>query len=84
MEWIVRVREWRVMDGSVRLFGWGSQPVNLQAGAYYNVIRPDYFANWNFRLQVVFMFPKRGVLPFIVTRSAWIAGKREELGYDNP
>ena len=46
------------MDGCVRLFGWGSQPVNLQAGAYYNGVRPDYFANWNFRLQMVFMFPK--------------------------
>jgi hypothetical protein len=44
--------------GLALIVKWGSQPVNLQAGAYYNAIRPDHFANWNFRLQVVFMFPK--------------------------
>jgi hypothetical protein len=52
---LIRVSEFL---GLALIVKWGSQPVNLQAGAYYNAIRPDYFANWNFRLQVVFMFPK--------------------------
>lgn len=44
--------------GIGQIMKFGNQPVNLQAGAYYNVVRPDDFANWNFRLQVVFMFPR--------------------------
>jgi hypothetical protein len=36
----------------------GTQVVNLQAGAYYNVIRPDYAPNWNIRLQLSLMYPK--------------------------
>jgi len=36
----------------------GKQPVNLQASAYYNVERPDDFANWQLRLQIQFLFPK--------------------------
>jgi hypothetical protein len=32
--------------------------VNAQIGAYYNVARPDYAANWQVRAQVQLMFPK--------------------------
>jgi hypothetical protein len=41
--------------GQVTRFG--SQPVNLQAAAYYNVERPDNAARWQLRLQIQFMFP---------------------------
>jgi hypothetical protein len=36
----------------------GTQPLNLQAGAYYNVERPDAAARWQIRLLVSLMFPK--------------------------
>jgi len=36
----------------------GGQPVNLQAGAYYNVERPDAGPRWQIRLVVSLMFPK--------------------------
>ena len=36
----------------------GGQPMNLQAGAYYNVERPDAGARWQLRLQLVLLFPK--------------------------
>ena len=36
----------------------GNQPVNLQAGAYYNVERPDNAAEWQMRLQMQLLFPK--------------------------
>lgn len=42
--------------GQVMKFG--AQPVNLQAGVYYNVERPTGTPNWNIRLQLQFMFPK--------------------------
>jgi hypothetical protein len=44
--------------GIGQIMRWGRQPVNLQAAAFYNVARPDYAANWNIRLQLVFLFPK--------------------------
>lgn len=36
----------------------GGVPVNLQAGAFYNVARPDFAARWQVRLQLVLLFPK--------------------------
>jgi hypothetical protein len=44
--------------GVGQIMRFGKQPVNLQAGAYYNVVRPDFAPQWNVRLQVQFMFPK--------------------------
>ena len=44
--------------GIGRIFHLGKLPVNTQFGAYYNVVHPDDGANWQLRLQVVFMFPK--------------------------
>lgn len=41
-----------------QIMKFGAQPVNLQAGAYYNVVRPDYAAKWNIRLQIALMYPK--------------------------
>jgi hypothetical protein len=36
----------------------GDQPVNLQLGAYYNVIRPDIGPEWQIRFQLSLLFPK--------------------------
>ena len=44
--------------GVGQIMKWGTQPVNLQAAAYYNVDRPDGAANWNLRVQVQFLFPR--------------------------
>jgi hypothetical protein len=52
--------QWTVpLGGGIgQIMRFGKQPVNLQAGAYYNVERPDYAAQWNLRLQVQLLFPK--------------------------
>ena len=44
--------------GIGKIFHLGRLPVNTQISAYYNVVRPDYQANWQLRLQAQFMFPK--------------------------
>jgi hypothetical protein len=36
----------------------GKLPVNLQAGAYYNAVRPDNAAEWQLRIQIQFLFPR--------------------------
>jgi hypothetical protein len=36
----------------------GKQPVNMQASAYYNIVTPDFGAEWQLRLQLQLMFPK--------------------------
>ena len=36
----------------------GKLPVNAQAGAYYNVVRPDNAAEWQLRIQIQLLFPK--------------------------
>ena len=41
--------------------------MNTQVAAYYNLVRPDYQANWQIRAQAQFMFPKRhGAQAFII------------------
>jgi len=44
--------------GVGKIFHLGELPVNTQVAAYYNVVRPDYQANWQICAQVQFMFPK--------------------------
>lgn len=46
--------------GGGRLIRIGKLPVNLQAQAFYNVVKPDEepAADWTLRLQVQFLFPK--------------------------
>jgi hypothetical protein len=56
-------RQWQSMDGAGRrrvgkIFHFGKLPVNSQLSAYYNVVRPDFGANWQIRAQVQLMFPK--------------------------
>jgi len=44
--------------GVGKIFHFGKLPVNSQLSAYYNVVRPDFGANWQIRAQVQLMFPK--------------------------
>jgi hypothetical protein len=45
--------------GMGKIFKIGKQPMNAQLSAYKNVITPDdYGADWQFRVQLQFLFPK--------------------------
>jgi hypothetical protein len=44
--------------GVGKIFHFGPLPVNMQLGAYYNVVTPDTGADWQVRFQMQFMFPK--------------------------
>ena len=52
--------QWTVpIGGGVgHIFHFGKLPVNAQVGAYYNIVKPDFGANWQIRAQVQLMFPK--------------------------
>ena len=52
--------KWTVpLGGGVgKIFHFGKLPVNTQLSAYYNVVRPDFGANWQIRAQVQLMFPR--------------------------
>jgi len=47
-----------VGGGFGRVFQIGSQPVNMQLAAYYNVARPTGAADWQLRAQLQLLFPK--------------------------
>ncbi|MCX7064782.1 MAG: neuromedin U [Proteobacteria bacterium] len=51
---------WTVpLGGSIgQIIRWGKQPINLSAGAFYNVEKPEFGADWTLRLQATFLFPK--------------------------
>jgi hypothetical protein len=53
-------QQWTVpLGGGVgKIFHFGKLPVNTQISAYYNVVKPDFGANWQIRAQVQLMFPK--------------------------
>jgi len=44
--------------GIGHIFHLGRLPVNTQISGYYNVVAPDYGADWQLRAQVQLMFPK--------------------------
>ena len=52
--------EWTVpVGGGIgKIFHFGKLPVNTQIGAYYNVEKPEFGADWQIRAQVQLMFPK--------------------------
>jgi len=62
------VREWHApracgwtvpLGGGIgRIFHFGKLPVNTQISPYYNVVSPEYGADWQLRAQVQLMFPK--------------------------
>lgn len=41
-----------------RIFKLGRQPVNIQAGLYYNVTRPEDYAHWEARWEIALLYPK--------------------------
>jgi hypothetical protein len=53
-------QQWTVPvgGGAGKIFDLGKLPVNTQLSAYYNVVRPDFQANWQIRAQAQLMFPK--------------------------
>ena len=52
--------EWTVPLGAAvgKLHRLGKLPVNVQLGAYYNVVTPDNGPDWQIRFQVQFLLPK--------------------------
>ena len=50
--------EAHVIPADLPVPGLGKLPVNTQISAYYNVVKPDFGANWQIRAQVQLMFPK--------------------------
>ena len=60
VDWNANGQRWTVpLGGGVgKIFHLGKLPVNTQISAYYNVVKPDFGANWQIRAQVQFMFPK--------------------------
>jgi hypothetical protein len=52
--------QWTVPLGLAagQIFRIGSQPVNVQLGAYYNVVRPDIGPEWQVRAQLQLLFPR--------------------------
>jgi len=58
-EWNIITRTIVPLGGGVgKIFHFGKLPVNTQLSAYYNVVKPDFGADWQIRAQVQFMFPK--------------------------
>jgi hypothetical protein len=45
--------------GVGKVFRIGKQPINASVQAYYNVSQPDFGADWQLRVMLQFMFPKR-------------------------
>jgi hypothetical protein len=53
-------QRWTLPLGAVvgKIFHFGTLPVKMQVGDYYNGVHPDNGTNWQIRTQVQFMFPK--------------------------
>jgi hypothetical protein len=51
---------WTIPVGGAvgKVFHIGKQPINTRVGAYYNVEKPDSGSDWQFQVQVQFLFPK--------------------------
>jgi hypothetical protein len=45
--------------GIGKIFRIGKQPINGQVSAYYNVETPEYGPDWQLRIQLQFLFPKK-------------------------
>lgn len=46
--------------GGGKVFKIGKLPVNLNAQMYYNAVKPDGVGDWQTRIQLQFLFPKKG------------------------
>ena len=61
MDWLAAPNQQLTLPlggGVGKIWHLGKLPVNTQLSAYYNVVRPDYGADWQIRAQIQFMFPK--------------------------
>ena len=64
----INLANWQAPDGQQwiiplgagigKMFKIGNLPLDLNTHAYYNVVRPDGSAEWQFRVQLKFIFPK--------------------------
>lgn len=45
--------------GAGKVFKIGNQPINVNAQAYYNAVKPDGWGDLQFRFQLQFLFPKK-------------------------
>ena len=45
-----------VGGGAGRVFRIGKLPINFSLAAYYNLVKPEYGANWQWRTQLTFIF----------------------------
>jgi hypothetical protein len=54
--------KWVVPVGAAagRILRLGKQPVNIQAGMFYNIVQPEQipYPRWSARIQIAFLFPK--------------------------
>ena len=59
-DWNAEGEQWTVPFGGGfgRVFNIGSQPVNAQVQAFYNVVSPDSGADWQLRFPFQFLCPK--------------------------
>jgi hypothetical protein len=59
-DWNARGEKWTVPVGAGfgRLIRIGSQPVNAQAQAFYNILRSEDGPEWTVRFQLQFLFPR--------------------------
>ncbi|UCE94394.1 MAG: hypothetical protein JSV73_03720 [Flavobacteriaceae bacterium] len=44
--------------GAGKIFRIGKQPINFNTQAFYNAVKPDFGPDWQWRVQLQFMFPK--------------------------
>ena len=44
--------------GPGKIFRLGKQPMNINVQAFYNVVKPDFGPDWQFRFALTFLFPK--------------------------
>ena len=54
-------QQWKVPFGAGggKLMRWGKLPVNIQTQAYYFVASPDFGPEWQWRVQLQFLFPMK-------------------------
>ena len=45
--------------GAGKIIKLGKLPINLSAHGYYNAVKPDGWGDWQMRLQVQFLFPRK-------------------------
>jgi hypothetical protein len=58
MFWVPTTAQNPAIGGGVgKLFRVGTQPINVQLGAYGNVAKPEFGPDWQLRFQIQFLFP---------------------------